>query len=314
MFGTPYPEDGGANPNGNPDAEPLPLPNTAGDGVNDGDLFCSDQVQLADGRILAVGGTDWYNDPAIPGTDLGVVELAGLKNARIFDPATDQWSQSGSMSYARWYPSLVTLPDGKVLVASGVSKLVKPIYPDRPFDSGTNVKQLELYDPATGVWTQLPESANRSLPLFPRLHLLPNGHVYYDVAGQSFNPFGQAYDEALWNIGATFDPASNRWNDLGVPGTGLGALPGSARPAAAHERRPQRDPAAQQPAPRRPADPRRRPRPRLRVPGLDVLGHAAADPRRERQLHPGVVPHRGRDGRARCCRLRARSSAPTAAG
>ena len=58
MFGTPSPEDGGANPNGNPDAEPLPLPNTAGDGVNDGDLFCSDQVQLADGRILAVGGTD----------------------------------------------------------------------------------------------------------------------------------------------------------------------------------------------------------------------------------------------------------------
>ncbi len=178
VFGTPSPEDAGANPNGNPDAEPLPLPNTAGDGVNDGDLFCSDQVQLADGRILAVGGTDWYNDPAIPGTDLGIVELAGLKNARIFDPATDQWSQSGSMSYARWYPSLVTMPDGKVLVASGVSKLLKPIYPDRPFDSGTNVKQLELYDPATGVWTQLPESANRSLPLFPRLHQLPNGHVY----------------------------------------------------------------------------------------------------------------------------------------
>jgi hypothetical protein len=104
------------------------------------------------------------------------------------------------MHYGRWYPSLVTLPDGKILVASGVSKLLKPVYPDRPFDSGTNVKQLELYDPATGRWSVLPESANRSLPLFPRLHLLPNGHVYYDVAGQSFNPFGQAYDEAFWNV------------------------------------------------------------------------------------------------------------------
>jgi hypothetical protein len=93
VFGTPTPEDAGANPNGNPDAEPLPLPNTAGDGVNDGDLFCSDQVQLSDGRILAVGGTDWYNDPSIPGTDFGVAELAGLKNARIFDPATNRWTQ-----------------------------------------------------------------------------------------------------------------------------------------------------------------------------------------------------------------------------
>jgi hypothetical protein len=126
VFGTPTPEDAGANPNGNPDAEPLPLPNTAGDGVNDGDLFCSDQVQLTDGRILAVGGTDWYNDPSIPGTDFGVAELAGLKNARIFDPATNRWTQSGKMSFARWYPSLVTLPDGKILVASGVSKLLNP--------------------------------------------------------------------------------------------------------------------------------------------------------------------------------------------
>ena len=221
VFGTPTPEDAGANPNGNPDAEPLPLPNTAGDGVNDGDLFCSDQVQLSDGRILAVGGTDWYNDPSIPGTDFGVAELAGLKNARIFDPATNRWTQSGKMSFARWYPSLVTLPDGKILVASGVSKLLKPVYPGHPFDSGTNVKQLEVYDPATGQWTALPESANRSLPLFPRLHLLPNGHVYYDVAGQSFNPFGQSYDEAFWNLASTFDPATNSWRDLGIPGLGL---------------------------------------------------------------------------------------------
>jgi Kelch motif len=100
---------------------------------------------------------------------------------------------------------------------------LKPLYPDRPFDSGTNVKQLELYDPATGEWTLLPESANRSLPLFPRLHLLPNGHVYYDVAGQSFNPFGQAYDEAFWNLAATFDPAANRWSDLGIPGLTAGS-------------------------------------------------------------------------------------------
>jgi hypothetical protein len=222
VFDTPDPEDGGANPDGN-DSHPLPLPlprsNTT---VNDGDLFCSDQVQLVDGRIIAVGGTDYYSDPSIPGTDFGIAELEGLRNARIYDPTTNQWTQSGSMQYGRWYPSLVTLPDGKILVASGVSKLLKPIYPDRPFDSGTNVKQLELYDPATGEWTVLPESANRSLPLFPRLHLLPNGHVYYDVAGQAFNPFGQAYDEAFWNLGASFDPSRNAWTDLGIPGLTTG--------------------------------------------------------------------------------------------
>ncbi|HWW53032.1 MAG TPA: galactose oxidase-like domain-containing protein, partial [Acidimicrobiales bacterium] len=29
---------------------------------------------------------------------------------------------------------------------------------------------------------------------------------------------GQSYDEALWNIAATYDPAAKSWHDLGVPG------------------------------------------------------------------------------------------------
>ena len=115
VFGTPNPADAGANPGGNA-GNPLPVPSLplpSGNGdtpVNDGDLFCADQVQLADGRVMAVGGTNYYRDPAIPGTDLGVVELEGLRNARIYDPTTNQWTQSGSMNYGRWYPSLVTLP------------------------------------------------------------------------------------------------------------------------------------------------------------------------------------------------------------
>jgi hypothetical protein len=109
VFDTPDPADGGANPGGN-QSNPLPIPSLplplpGGDGdttANDGDLLCADQVQLADGRIMAVGGTDYYRDPAIPGTDFGVVELEGLRNSRIYDPTTDQWTQSGSMQYGRW--------------------------------------------------------------------------------------------------------------------------------------------------------------------------------------------------------------------
>ena len=227
-FRAPAPEDGGANVLGH-ESEYLPYVPHDDPIVNDADLFCADQVLLADGRILTVGGTDWYAEPyygEINGHRFGLPELEGLHNARVFDPYTETWTQSGSMEFGRWYPSLVTLPDGKVLAASGVSKLIKPLYPERPFDSGTNVRQLETYDPADGTWTTQSSSANRSLPLYPRLHLLPNGHVYYDVGGQVFNPMGQAYDEALWNVAATYDPVRARWTDLGVPGLGLGALPG----------------------------------------------------------------------------------------
>ena len=54
---------------------------------NDADLFCSDQVFLADGRILDVGGTHYYQEPGIPGAaDYGVVELEGIKNSRTLRP------------------------------------------------------------------------------------------------------------------------------------------------------------------------------------------------------------------------------------
>jgi Domain of unknown function (DUF1929) len=144
----------------------------------------------------------------------------------VYDPATNRWSQTGSMDVGRWYPSLVTLGDGKVFVASGVEKLVKPVYPDHLADSLANVRKTETYDPASGDWSDNGGAAERSLPLFPRLHLLPNGHVYYNAAGQAFNPFGQAWDEALWNVAASYDPATGRWKDLGIPGAGGGLLGG----------------------------------------------------------------------------------------
>jgi hypothetical protein len=212
-----------------PKEQPLPLKQESGV-PNDGSLFCSDQVQLANGTILTAGGTDYYQDPGVPGTGYGVAELEGIRNSRIFDPAADDgqgaWRPSGAMSYGRWYPSLVTLPNGNVFVASGVTKLIKPVYPDHPGDSGTNVKQTETYNPATEAWTYNGPTADRSLPLFPRLHLLPDGHVYYGAAGQSFNPDGQSYDEALWHIAASYDPAAGSWADLGLPGLGTMTEPG----------------------------------------------------------------------------------------
>lgn len=220
--GTPHwttPSPATAVSNSHPGDEYLPLvPHNNDRTDNDGDLFCSDQVHLADGRVLNVGGTGYYLEPGVSGVPFGLSELEGLKATRLFDAATHTWSAGkGTMHYGRWYPSLVTLPNGKVLVTSGVTKLIKPMYPDRPLDSGTNVKQTETFDPKTELWTVNPASADKSLPLFPRLHLLPDGHVYYDAAGQTFNPDGQSYDEALWNMASSYDPATQTWTDLGLP-------------------------------------------------------------------------------------------------
>jgi hypothetical protein len=235
----PTPIDGGANPDGN-DSTTLTgglLDTSNNTAKNDGALFCADVVFLPDGRMMAVGGTDYYSEPGIDGLPVGVVELEGLKSSRIFDPATNTWSQSGDMEFGRWYPSLVSLANSDVFVASGVTKLLKPVYPEDPIQSGRNVAQTETYDTENGTWSNNGTAAQRSLPLFPRMHLLPNGHVFYNAGGQAFNPFGQAYDQALWNIVGTYNPESKQWTDLGYAGLplrlndiGLGALSTTLNP------------------------------------------------------------------------------------
>ncbi len=190
-------------------------------------LFCSSLIFLANGDILTTGGTDYYNEPNVPGANVGVSELEGTKTTRLYDPKFG-WLDVGSMNYGRWYPSLVTLPDGDLFVASGVTKLLKPVYPNSPTDSGTNVEETETFHIATapaGRWTYNGASANFTLPLFPRLHLLPDGKVWYDAGGQTFNPDGQSYDEVLWNFPAIYDPGTKSWTrETTIPGIGTTTL------------------------------------------------------------------------------------------
>jgi hypothetical protein len=215
----PTPVDAGANPDG---SDPSTLPGVpVVNGGADGALFCSDVVFLADGRLLAAGGTDYYNEPGVEPIPYGVAELEGLRNARIFDRSGDIWTQTGSMSFGRWYPTMVTLPDSDVFIASGVTKLLKPVYPERVTSSGRNTVETETYDTACGTWSVNGPLAERTLPLFPRLHMLPNGQVYYNAGGQSFNPAGEGYDQALWNLTAAYDPATKTWSDIAYAGLPL---------------------------------------------------------------------------------------------
>ena len=129
--------------------------------LNRTNLFCAGQAQLADGRILVIGGHDKAGG------------ILGDAESNIFDPVTQTWTTAATMAYRRWYPTATTLADGRVLALSGGTTCLTCIA-DVP----------EVYDPRTNRWTAL-NSSRLSVPYYPFVYQLPNGLVVDAGANES---------------------------------------------------------------------------------------------------------------------------------
>jgi galactose oxidase-like protein len=164
------------------------------------DMFCADQKLLYDGTVLIAGGAQWRDD------------VYGNEETRIFDPDTDTFRRVQPMHEARWYPTLVTLADGRVLATSGTRRVLATFL--RPEPAFSQVRLAETYDPSTRRWREAGVS-EWSLPLYPRLHLLPDGKVFYGGAGQTWGQFGETADEASWGLQRVYDPADGSWTTVG---------------------------------------------------------------------------------------------------
>jgi hypothetical protein len=87
------------------------------------DFFSCGHTYLADGRILVAGGTKDYDKKIV----LGQMQPAGhpfegVREAEVFDPAKEQWQPIQNMTRGRWYPTLLTLSDGRVAAFSGLNE------------------------------------------------------------------------------------------------------------------------------------------------------------------------------------------------
>jgi hypothetical protein len=119
-------------------------------------LFCSAHAFLPDGRLLAVGGHGglWANEVPVSGED--TIGYVGLRLVAKFNGLSfrrtrlevDQplwswgyWPNQG-LHEPRWYPSVVALPDGKVLIVGGTHYGFWNV-------EGMQTERHELYDPCT---------------------------------------------------------------------------------------------------------------------------------------------------------------------
>lgn len=116
------------------------------------------RVQLADDRVLLVGGLDTQGAP--------------LANAQLFDPATGFSTDLAPMASARAGACAARLANGKVLIIGGLS--VIDITDPATFFSGI-LNTTEIFDPATGLFTPGPNIPERKA--FATATLLNNGQV-----------------------------------------------------------------------------------------------------------------------------------------
>jgi len=136
------------------------------------DAFCGSISQVGDGRFIVVGGTQRY-DP-----------FFGERRTLIYDPQRDAMSLGSEMADGRWYPTTVVMGDGRVFAFGGLSG-----------SGGINpTGEYFTADANRGSWSpqvRVNGDINWTPPLYPRLHLLPDGQIFYSVeedGSRLFNP------------------------------------------------------------------------------------------------------------------------------
>ena len=135
------------------------------------DMFCNGMVVLHDGRVLINGGNLRY-DP-----------FYGERRSTVYDPASDTFTDVQNMAHGRWYPTVTTLGDGRVMTFSGLG------------DTGATNSTVEIYTVGSGWSPEFP--AGWTPPLYPRMHLNTDGRVFYAGSGR-----GSRF----------FNPATNSWS------------------------------------------------------------------------------------------------------
>ncbi|MCF6525984.1 kelch motif-containing protein [Streptomyces sp. JJ36] len=114
-------------------------------------------------------------------------DFQGIDDAYEFDPVAERYITVDPMGEARWYPTLTTLEDGRVLSVSGLDEIGQVV-------PGKN----EVYDPETQSWEYLPDT--RFFPTYPALFLAGDGKIFYTGSNAGYGPADKGRTPGLWDL------------------------------------------------------------------------------------------------------------------
>lgn len=182
------------------------------DNITTTDLFCAAMVAIpGTSKVIIVGGDALPSD-TIPlyRPDATVTTLDGVRDINIFDADTGKLTPApeGDMEFARWYPTVVTLPTGQVLVLGGRGA--------RDLEQGRGgVTVPELYTYGEG-WKTLSGAEDPIMAAggfnYPRTFIRDDGKIIYVTVAQTGlgdGRFTRSID------GWTATDSAGRWNPTG---------------------------------------------------------------------------------------------------
>jgi hypothetical protein len=150
------------------------------------DLWCCGMSTLANGNVLLCGGTLDYDSQTLNG------KFHGANFAYEVNFDSGSVGNRTEMAHGRWYPTCVTLPNGKVFVVQGLDEYGCANFLVEFYDPVTKSWQIKLdpsntftycvgscakdYYPEAGKTCYGPGTAPH-LTVYPRMHLMPSGLI-----------------------------------------------------------------------------------------------------------------------------------------
>ena len=133
----------------------VPLDNN-GDPI---DIFCAGQSFRPNGQLFVAGGTLQY-DP-----------FKGIPDSFVFNFTTGQWSKVVSMYRGRWYPTVLTLGNGRIFALSGLDI-------NGNLDGNPEIFSSSINGSTWNIFTE----QTSPLAMYAHLVLLSSGKMFYTGA------------------------------------------------------------------------------------------------------------------------------------
>ena len=162
------------------------------------DSFCAPSVYLGDGRLMITGGN-------------------GDLTSQVYTPSSNSYARGANVADARWYATMITLPDGRPIVLGGINPYTEGQWtnPDQSVTQGLSSMTPEVYE--NGAWRSLFGAQSRTAfgPDFlraslPKAWVAPDGRVFGIGSDQMFyvDPNGGGGNGALVALGQYKAPPS----------------------------------------------------------------------------------------------------------